>query len=152
MLPHHMRLTVFYRFIGLLFAVSATRPELSAQEPIAAPAPPVLTNAAQLRTISSTEAASKIPVKIRAVVTAISPGRTIFLQDDTGGTFITQVKASFASTRPGDLIEVEGVTYPGLFVPGITQSKVRKVGRSKLPVATPITYDNLLSSRWHYER
>ncbi len=77
---------------------------------------------------------------------------SIFLQDDTGGTFITQIKADLHQLAPGDVITVEGVTHVGLFMAGVKEARARKTGRAELPLAVPVSYDDLLSGRYHYER
>jgi signal transduction histidine kinase len=109
-----------------------------------------LTNAAQLRELPSTMAARQLPVKLRATVTAFNPS-SIFLQDATGGTFIN-VQAEHEPLSPGDEIAVEGVTYVGRFVTGIGAASIRVIGRGELPQALPVSFDDLLSARHHYER
>lgn len=137
---------------GLLIAGGACWPPTGAPAQVA-PAPAVLTNAAQLRALSAAEAAEKRPVRLCGVVTALNPGVSVFLQDKTGGTFVThsgeKITRLFA---PGDEVLVEGVTYEGLFLPGITSAKVTRVGRATLPHPVSVTYDDLLSGRFHYER
>ena len=119
-------------------------------ESLDGPGGQVLTNAAQLRTIPAIEAARQLPVKLRGVVTAVTP-RAIFLQDATGGTFINIVNDN-PEAGPGDVLEVEGVTYAGRFVTGIRHSGYRKVGHQELPPGQPVDFDELLSGRRHYER
>src|SRR4051794_20227502 len=65
-----------------------------------------LTNAAQLRATPSPLAARQLPVKLRAIATAFNPS-SIFLQDDTGGTFINLL-GEHPPLTPGDVLEVEG--------------------------------------------
>ncbi len=90
-------------------------------------------------------------MKLRAVVNATDPGRTIFVQDATGGTFINR-SGAVTDVAPGDVLEVEGVTAAGLFVPGIVEAKVHTAGHAELPAAVPVTYDDLLGGKWHYQR
>jgi signal transduction histidine kinase len=123
-----------------------------AQEPAPGDSRPAVTNAAQLRTLSFAEASSKVPVKLRATVTAFNMGRSVFLQDETGGTFINGIRPAYANLRPGDVVEVEGVTHSGLFVPGINAAKVKRVGRAELPAAVPVHFDDLLTGKHHYQR
>ena len=119
---------------------------------VAAGAQPVLTNVSQLRTLSAEQAGERIPVRLRAVVTAVVPARTVFLQDDTGGTFITGAISNAPSVSVGDLVLVHGVSFPGLFLPGMTADNLQVVGQSALPKPATADYDDLLSARWHYER
>lgn len=117
-----------------------------AQEPV-----PPITTARELRFLSPTNAALMQPVKLRGIVTAVDWRRTIFIQDETGGSFFG-AKPEFRHVQPGDRIEVEGASYQGLFVPGITGTNVRVLGRAELPAPVPATYDDLLSGRLHYQR
>ena len=114
--------------------------------------PDALTNAAQLRALSPAEAARRRPVRLRGVVTAQNPDRSVFVQDDTGGSFLTKIPPGLRPLQPGDDIFVEGVTFPGLFLTGILTTTARKVGRAELPLPVPVTYDDLLSGGRHYER
>ncbi len=110
----------------------------------------VLTNASQLRFLPSTLAALQLPVKLRATATAFNPS-SIFLQDATGGTFIN-IQGEHPRLKPGDVLEVEGVTYVGRFITGIGAASIRVVGHEELPAAVPVSFDDLLSARHHYER
>lgn len=112
----------------------------------------VLTNAAQVRGLSASEAATQVPVRLRGVVTALNPGASVFVQDASGGTFLTQIDPQLRTLRPGDDVFVEGVTYQGLFLPGIVQAKVTRLGVAGLPPPVRVDYDDLLSARFHYER
>jgi len=111
----------------------------------------VITNALQLRHLAPTNAAKRVPVHLRAVVTAVDWQRTVFIQDETGGTFFSARPAGF-TLNPGERIELRGVTYAGLFVPGINTSNVQLLVHTELPPAVPATYDDLLSGRYHYQR
>ncbi|MBI5775526.1 MAG: sensor histidine kinase [Verrucomicrobia bacterium] len=126
---------------------------LAAAGALAQPAdvPAAITSALQLRHLAPTNAARRVPVHLRAVVTAVDWQRTVFIQDETGGTFFSARPAGF-TLNPGDKIELRGVTYAGLFVPGINTSNVQRLGRAELPPAVPATYDDLLSGRCHYQR
>jgi signal transduction histidine kinase len=114
------------------------------------PARPI-TSARELRFLAPTNAASLLPVKLRGVVTAVDWRRTVFLQDETGGSFFSANPAGLA-LQPGHWIEVAGVSYQGLFVPGLRATNVTILGRRELPAPVPATYDDLLSGRLHYQR
>ena len=132
-------------FILLLLAATTLVAQTSADSPL------LITNTRQLRLMAPTNAALKLPVQLRAVVTAVDWHRTVFIQDETGSSFFSARPAGLA-LKPGDRIEVIGVTYPGLFVPGITTSNVTVLGRAELPPAVMASHDDLLSGRWHYQR
>ncbi|HEY6166907.1 MAG TPA: histidine kinase dimerization/phosphoacceptor domain-containing protein, partial [Verrucomicrobiae bacterium] len=132
--------------LAILFAAALPIAAQTPTEPL-----PLITNASQLRFMAPTNAALKHPVKLRAVVTAADWRRTVFIQDETGGSFFSARPAGF-ELRPGDRIEVAGVSYQGLFVPGISATNVHVLGPAELPPAVPATYDDLLSGRFHYQR
>ena len=113
----------------------------------------VLTNAAQLRALSTETARKELPVRLRAVVNLIGldAGNTIFIQDETGGSFLSGIRSS-RGLEPGSFIEVVGVTYAGLFVPGIRAARVEVLGQRELPLPEPASFDDLLSGRLHYQR
>ena len=141
------------RGLRLLILSGLAVPGIAAQAQIApgTPSPP-LTNAAQIRRLAPAEAEARLPVKLRGIVTAISPGSSIFLQDDTGGTFVRIVGQPPPAAAPGDLLEVEGVTFSGRFVPGVDSARFPVVGHRELPGPVPAAFDDLLSARWHYQR
>lgn len=121
---------------------------------VAQPAPTVtLTNCAQLRALTPEEARQEHLVKLRAVVTVIGGdlSATIFIQDETGGSFLAGTRNS-RGLEPGSFIEVRGKSYAGLFVPGVRATDIRLVGRRELPLPVPASFDDLLSGRLHYQR
>jgi signal transduction histidine kinase len=109
-----------------------------------------ITTAAELRALSAEEALRKYPVRIRAVVTLVAPERSTFLRDETGPCFMSARK-QHPPLVPGQLVEIEGVSYPGLYVPGITADRVTVLGVAPLPAARPITFEELASGRWNYD-
>src|SRR5258708_4540508 len=100
------RLCVNLRRVKRLSILFAAALPVAAQT-LPEPAPPI-TNASQLRFMAPTNAALKHPVKLRAVVTAVDWRRTVFIQDETGGSFFSVRPAGF-ELQPGDRIEVAGV-------------------------------------------
>src|SRR5882724_8306041 len=69
--------------------------------------PTVLTNAADVLSLSAEQARQKIPVFVRGVVTAAEPTwrGQFFLQDETSGVFIENKAEDHP--EPGDLVEVK---------------------------------------------
>lgn len=137
----------------ILALICSALPLTAGPAPAQSPAPPVelLTTAHEVRALSPEEADQKRPVKLRATVNAIDPRRSIFIQDATGGTFINRQSEQW-TVAPGDVLEVEGVTYPGLFLPGIAATALRVTGHGEMPQAEEVTFDDLLSGKWHYQR
>lgn len=114
------------------------------------PALPTLTTARALRSLPAAEAARHYPLHLRATVTLVEPERTIFLRDDTGATFISWGKNA-PDLHAGQLIEVEGETYPGLYLTGIKAKKVTILGEGESPVPRPMDFEQLASGQFHYD-
>lgn len=121
-----------------------------AVQPLALPATGMLTNAAQLRALPAVTAALQLPVSLRVTVTAFNPS-SVFIQDETGGTFLN-FPTGPAGLSIGDVLDVVGVSYPGRFLPGVGSVRFQVVDHGDLPAATPVTFEELLSARRHYER
>ncbi len=114
------------------------------------PDAPEITSVRELRAISGEEAKLKRPVRVRGVVTLMEPGRTAFIQDGEDGSFL-HLRSGQADLRPGQIVEAEGVTYAGLYVPGIEPISFRVVGEGPLPVPRPVTFEQLASGVFNYE-
>ena len=140
--------------VAWLLCVAGAAGAATALDDAARPSSPaVLTQASALRALSPTEAASRRPVKLRATVIGLNPSSpAIFLQDETGGTFVRVEGPWPAHLRPGDVVEVEGLSYEGRFVPGVQSARLRLAGRGPLPEPKAVSFDDLLSTRHHYER
>lgn len=111
---------------------------------------PTLTSARDLRNLPLTEADRHYPVHFRAVVTLVEPERTIFLRDETGACFIRWNK-NLPELHAGQEIEIQGVTYPGLYLAGIGGAKVTVVDEGNPLVPRRITYEQLASGQFHYD-
>jgi len=117
----------------------------------AAEAPlPTLTTARELRNLPAAEAARSYPVRLRAVITLVEPARTVFLRDETGAAFIRWSK-DLPEVRAGQTIEVEGESYPGLYLTGIAGRKVTILSEGEPPAPRPVNYEQLASGQFHYE-
>lgn len=95
----------------------------------------------QLKRLSEAEASSHKRVTVRAVVTYFDPDwRLLFVQDETAAAFVVlgDLEMQF---RPGDLIDISGVSSLGDFAPVIVNPKVGFVGKAPLP--TPFKADLL---------
>jgi PAS domain S-box-containing protein len=113
---------------------------------------PVLTKAAQIRKLTPAESRLKYPVVLRGAVTFYAPdfGFT-FVQDATAGIFLN-VQGNVPDARPGDLVEVHGVSGPGEFAPVVDNPQIRVVGKTSLPFAASSSVEDLLTgekdSQW----
>lgn len=109
----------------------------------------VLTKAIEVRSLSVADAQKSLPAKLRGTVIFIE--RTaIFLQDETSTTFFRPTEIN--SVKPGDEIEVEGLTRMGLYLPGLGESTYRVLRPGVLPPGIRANYDDLVSARHHYQR
>ncbi|HZL44460.1 MAG TPA: ATP-binding protein, partial [Verrucomicrobiae bacterium] len=91
---------------------------------------PNLRIAAQIRELNTQDAARSLPVFIRGLVT-FSHTRTsmAYVQDDSGGIRIVNPRWDSPDTsKPGTIVEVEGTTAEGNFVPLVTNAVLRRVG------------------------
>ncbi len=109
-----------------------------------------LKTALEVRSLSAEEAETSKPVDLTAVVTFAEPPSTIFIQDETAGTFFRLNGA--AAPRPGDEVRVRGVTFPGLYLAGIESTTFEVLSHRGVPEAIPATFDDLASGRLHYQR
>lgn len=108
--------------------------------------PTVLTKAVQVRALSADEAELKHAVRLRGVVTLVYLRGTFFLQDDSGGILINTSLDAF-ELRPGDLIEIEGISDYGSMVPRVRPVRWTVLGRSPLPEPVRISSDDLVAGR-----
>jgi len=107
-------------------------------------APAVLTRTAQLRALSPEEAARRIPVRLRAVVTHYDPGwNDVFVLDATGGAYVAAEGP--VVIRQGQLVEVTGVSGAGEFAPVVEKPRFRILGPGKLPAPRKVSYEDLIS-------
>jgi diguanylate cyclase (GGDEF)-like protein len=95
----------------------------------------------QLKRLSEAEASAHRRVTVRAVVTYFDPDwRLLFVQDETAAAFVALGDLE-VQLRPGDLIDISGVSSLGDFAPVIVDPQVGFVGRAPLP--TPFKADLL---------
>ena len=119
----------------------------------------VMTHAAQIRNLPSTECAKSLPVHLLGVMMdrleTDSDRLAIVLQDQTAGIYVStppNEQAILASFHRGDLLEVEGVTDDTQFAPSIEVQMAQKLGTAIIPAPLPATYQQLitgaLDSQW----
>jgi signal transduction histidine kinase len=129
--------SLLHRFIIAVISICGVT-----MSPAADPSLPVLTNVAQIKRLTDSQAELGYPARLQGVVTYFNgPAGLAFLQDGTGGTFFsigsTNHPESLQFDR-GDLIVIDGETLPGQFVPSISgwnegPVKARKLGIQPLP-------------------
>ncbi len=107
-----------------------------------------LTKVSDIRALTPHEAHTKYPVLIRGVVTFSDHiWDLLFVQDATGGIFITIDDLPTGMLEAGDLVEVTGVTEHGGFAPNILQTEIRKIGAAPLPRTSQLSIRRLFSGQ-----
>ncbi len=91
----------------------------------------VFTTAEEIRSLTQEEASRQRPVQLAGIVTAESAGGFYFQHHDTG-VFVHKTPA-ISRVRPGDHIELMGVTSSGSYAPTIVASKIVPIGRLGWP-------------------
>ncbi len=109
-----------------------------------------LQTALEVRSLSFDEADSRKEVDLTGVVIFSDPPGTIYIQDQTAGTFFRPGNAAYP--KPGDEVRIRGRTFPGLYLPGIEEASFDILQYKGLPAALDATFDDLLSGRFHYQR
>ena len=105
--------------------------------------PAVLRQIGQVRALSSSEAARRVPVRLQGVITYADPGWPhFFLQDATGAVFVRAWKAGLQAGRQ---VEVEGVSDPGGLARMVIDATVRETGPGTFPAPRRVAYSELLS-------
>jgi signal transduction histidine kinase len=105
----------------------------------------VLTNAGDVLSLSAEQAASRMPISVRGVVTVAEAGwgARFFLQDSTGGIFVGN--RSGPRPEPGDLLEVSGFSSPGAFAPTVIDPVLKKIGVAPLPEPRSVAIEQIMS-------
>jgi hypothetical protein len=109
----------------------------------APPAP--LTTAAEVRSLTAQQAGERRPVRLKGVATFWQV-YSRFVQDDTAGIYLLE-NTNLPVVTPGQLVEVEGVTSPGEYAPIIIPRSVKVLGEGNLPVAKPVSVEELLTGQ-----
>ena len=107
----------------------------------------VLTSVGQIHALPAKEAARSLPVKLQAVVTYRQDNGVTFVQDHTGGIYLSYAGPAESWLAAGDLVEITGVTVPGDFAPIVSGKRVRRVGAGAMPKPPPLNLDELFTGR-----
>lgn len=106
----------------------------------------VISNAIQvIRNLSFEQASMLLPVNLRGVVLLQDSGNlTIF----SGNVPIFIAAKSFVpdSYVKGDMVEVEGVTYPGRFRNHVHASKITKIGTNRVPGPQAVSWNDFVAT------
>ena len=118
-------------------------------EPVIPPDTSVLTNAAQVRELSKSDAAKQVCVQLQGVVIgeAEPAGKGFAVLDATGGIYVESTPTLVAQLHPGDCVTVKGTSDPGTYAPFVAALDVTKNGRQELPEPRRVTYEELASGK-----
>jgi diguanylate cyclase (GGDEF)-like protein len=106
----------------------------------------VLHSARDVRSLPPEQARRALPLHVRGIVTNLSGWKnSFFFQDDTAG--ISVDRRDTTSVRPGDEVEIDGETAPGLFAPVIISNKVRVVGHRPLPPPPLLRFEEIANGQ-----
>jgi signal transduction histidine kinase/AmiR/NasT family two-component response regulator len=108
---------------------------------------PPITQAGDVRKLTMEQASRLLPVHLVGIVTYFDPAWSmLFVQDATAGVFV-DVHGQEPHVRPGDVVDVRGVSAPGNFAPEVARPFITVVGHARLPAARPVTMVRLLTGR-----
>jgi signal transduction histidine kinase/CheY-like chemotaxis protein len=106
---------------------------------------PVLTQAAEIRRLTSTEAQRRYPIRLRGVLTYYEPElRLTFFQDSTAGVYVN-IPGKPPEAHTGDLVEIRGVSGEGYFAPQVEDPEISVLGKAPLPPARRLPLEDLLN-------
>lgn len=105
-----------------------------------------LRTAAAVRALSPEEAARSQAVRLDGILLAVmSPALACVLMDDTEAVYVKTDLPEIASLKPGDWIELEGVTGPGDFAPMVFGRSFRKIAERPLPEPMQVSLSEVAS-------
>ena len=112
----------------------------------------LLTTVAKVRQLKPDEVALGIPVKVQGVVIGAWPNDNfnnykLVLCDSSGGISVHfgVPKAWADQPQIGELLDIEGFTVPGQFVPAIQARKITRVGNAPMPEPVRPTWSELMN-------
>ncbi len=122
---------------------------------------PTLYSTKAVHQLTSVEAQRGYPVDLHAIVTyydlfidhaSINRGR-IFINDATGGLYVSMPPETTLPLREGTRVEVKGVTAAGNFAPIVTKPTVRILGQSSMkwaavPLQIPLVMTGAYDCKW----
>ena len=108
---------------------------------------PVLTKAAEVRSLTPDQAQLGYPVRLLGGITYNVPTWSMtFIQDSTAGVFIWR-RAGLTNVHAGDFVEVRGVSRGGEIEPIVADPEVHVLGRAPLPPPHRYSMDELLTGK-----
>ena len=107
-----------------------------------------LTNCLSVLKLTTSEAATARPVRVRGTVTLFLPGSQLFfVQDESAGIYVFPAMWPKELTV-GDVVEVSGLAGRGLYSPIIEQATIRPTGQKKTVRPQRIAIEELNTGRF----
>ena len=121
----------------LLYSISASGSDKAPDER------PLLTTVRAVRSLSPDEAARPYPVRLRGTVTFCdNDWQALYVEDGSGGINVEMNKMN-PQLRTGQMVEVEGISTQGSFLPVVSQATVRVLGPGKLAPAHAVPIEKV---------
>ena len=113
----------------------------------------MLRHVAEIRSLSPEAANGGIPVQVTGTVTYNHRlDYTLFVQDETGGIYVSCKGGEASPVLAGDVVEVRGRTAGGDFAPIISGATLHPIGRGPLPEPARVPLESILEgiedSQW----
>jgi hypothetical protein len=118
------------------------------------PATAILTNAAEVRALTSEDASRSLPVRLRGVFMGQTSAVEVdfVIADQTEGIYLVAPPELSGKFNRGEVVEVEGVTDPGGFAPFVRARTMRKIGQAEIPPPRKVSLGDLsnggLDAQW----
>lgn len=149
---HFLRGTIAAVIVSWLLAASTTH----TAEPVVGEAdksPLPLSTIGRMRSLSKAEAQRGLRIKVRGVVTYYDPKwDTLFIQDETAGTYVYPTQRLRPRYEPGQMLEVEGRTVAGAVANSLIEERITVAGTAPLPAPIPVSFSQMgngrLDSQW----
>jgi len=116
---------------------------------------PTITTARAAHQLDARAASHAYPVRLRAVVTFYdeyldSTGTPVlFVSDASGSIYVALKPKPSVPPRPGELVEIDGVSGAGLFAPIVDHARFRVLGKAPLPQNPPrVILADMLTGRF----
>lgn len=111
-----------------------------------------LKSVAAVRRLSSSEAAKKLPLKLKALVTFFDPDwRLLCVQEQGTGIYVESADGAIQRAgdklKTGSVVEIEGYSGAGMFAPIVFCRDLRVLGQEPLPDPRPLAFDQFQGGR-----
>jgi hypothetical protein len=110
----------------------------------------LIQTAAEVRQLSTQDAESQLPVRLRGVVTFFDRELSYrFIQDETAGVGLhVDGEAENVVLAAGQWMDIEGVTGIGEFAPVVQVRQAKVVGEGPFPAAQPVTFEQISTGQF----